>query len=228
MRGRRLACALLASSSAFYGCGGASSNRDNSAAGTSAAGSGGSGATGGMGGSAPQGCDADVQFASPVVETAVRQRLVEPDGPLSGTALAGITDLLIPESAGDVAALDGVECLVGLRVLGIPPGSLESLAPLSNLGQLRNVSFPDNRVTSLAPLSDKPELRTISASGNAITSVGDLTLAAQECGRLDLTGNPLTDAAQDDLQRFCESGWLVSSGEAGMPTVCNEQCLPRP
>jgi hypothetical protein len=229
MRARSLACALLALSPPLAGCGGASSHRDTSAAGSSAsAGTGGSGASGGSGGGAPQGCNAEVTFASPTVEAAIRQRLAQPDGPLNGSALTSITDLLIPASAGEVTDLDGVQCLVNLRALGVPPGSLESLAPLADLGALTNVSFPDNRVTSLEPLSDKPNLRTISASTNTIASVSDLTLKAHSCGRLELTGNPLTDAAQTDLQRFCADGWFVTSGPVGTPFTCNDECLPRP
>jgi Leucine-rich repeat (LRR) protein len=115
-----------------------------------------------------------------------------------------------------------------LRVLGLPPGSLESLTPLSSLDQLTSVSFLDNRVTSLAPLSNKPNLRTIDASGNAIASASDLTLPAQQCGRLELTAVPLSEAAQDDLQRFCAVGWYVTWGETGTPVSCNDTCQPRP
>jgi hypothetical protein len=227
MRARSIACALLTLTPTFSGCGGASSNRGNGAAGNSHdAGSGGSGASSGSGGAS--GCNAEVQFASPVVEAAIRQRLVQPDGPLNGSRLTGITDLLIPSSAGEVADLDGVQCLVNLRVLGVPPGSLESLTPLADLGELRSVSFPDNQVTSLAPLSNKPNLRTISASANAVTSLNDLTLTAHQCGTLELTANPLTEAAQEDLQAFCADGWFVTWGQAGIPLSCNDECLPRP
>jgi Leucine-rich repeat (LRR) protein len=102
------------------------------------------------------------------------------------------------------------------------------VASLSNLDALRSVAFLDNQVTSLAALSNKANLRTISASGNAITSLSDLTLTAQECGRLELTANPLTEAAENDLQRFCTDGWFVTWGEAGSPQSCNDQCQPRP
>jgi hypothetical protein len=129
---------------------------------------------------------------------------------------------------GEVADLDGTQCLVNLRVLGVPPGSLENLTPLADLGELSNVSFPDNRVTSLAPLSNQPNLRAISARGNAIKSLSDLKLSAHQCGRLELTANPLTDAAQDDLQRFCADGWFVTWGPVGTPLSCNDECLPRP
>jgi hypothetical protein len=50
-----------------------------------------------------------VQFASPAVEEAIRQRLAQPDGPLNGSALTSIKDLLIPVSAGAVADLDGTQ-----------------------------------------------------------------------------------------------------------------------
>jgi hypothetical protein len=227
MRARSIACALLTLTSTLSGCGGASSNRDPGAAGSRHdAAAGGSGASGGSGGAS--GCNAAVQFASPVVEAAIRQHLAQPDGPLNGSTLTGITDLLIPSSAGAVTDLDGMQCLVNLRVLGVPPGSLESLAPLANLGELRSVSFPDNQVSSLAPLSNKPNLRTISASANAVTSLNEVTLTAHQCGTLELTANPLTEAAQEDLQHLCADGWFVTWGQAGMPLSCNDECLPRP
>jgi hypothetical protein len=227
MRVRSIVCALLTLTPTLSGCGGASSHRGAGAAGRSHdAGAGGSGASSGSGGAS--GCNADVQFASPVVEAAIRQRLAQPDGPLNGSALMGITDLLIPTSAGEVADLDGAQCLVNLRILGVPPGALQSLTPLANLGELRSVSFPDNQVTSLAPLSNKPNLRTISASANAITSLSDLTLTAHQCGTLELTANPLAEAAEDALQPFCADGWFVTWGQAGMPLSCNDECLPRP
>jgi hypothetical protein len=229
MRARSIACALFALSPTFIGCGGASSNRDTSTAGSgSDAGSEGSAGSGGSTGGAVQGCDAEVQFASPAIEAAIRQRLSQPDGPLNGTSLTGITDLLIPASTGEVTDLDGTQCLVNLRTLGIPPGSLASLAPLTALRDLRSVSFSENQVTSLAPLGNKPNLRTISASANAIASLSDLTLTAQPCGPLELTENPLTEAAQGDVERFCADGWFVSWGPAGTPRSCNDDCGPRP
>jgi hypothetical protein len=228
MRARSIACALLTLTTTLSGCGGVSSNQDPGAAGNhhDAAGSAGSGAGSGSGGTS--GCNAEVRFASPVVEAAIRQRLVQPQAPLNGSALKGITELLIPTSAGDVTDLDGMQCLVNLRVLGIPPGSLANLAPLANLGELRSVSFPDNQVTSLAPLSNKPNLRTISASANAVTNLNELTLTAHQCGTLELTANPLTEAAEDALETFCAEGWFVSWGQASTPLSCNDECLPRP
>jgi hypothetical protein len=154
--------------------------------------------------------------------------MAQPDGPLNGSELAGITDLLIPESAGEVTDLGGVQCLVNLRVLGIPPGSLERITPLATLGELTSVSFPDNRVTSLAPLSNKPNLRTVNASANAITNLSDLTLVAHECGILELTENPLTEAALRELEPFCADGWFVTWGQLGAPLSCNDECRPRP
>jgi hypothetical protein len=222
--------ALLAVSPALAACG-ASSKSDTGAAGSkpTSGGSGGSVAIGGAGGSAPRGCNSDVQFASPTVEAAVRQRLVQPAGPLNGSALMAITDLLIPASAGEVTALDGMQCLVSLRVLGVPPGPLESLAPLTDLSELVSIHFADNRVASLAPLGQKPKLRTISASSNAITNLSDLALAPQECGALELTANPLTSpATENELQRFCNDGWFVTWGQVGTPSSCNDDCLPRP
>jgi hypothetical protein len=226
---RVVAGALVALSPALAACGGASSKSDTSAAGSKpSGGSGGGVASGGSGGSAPQGCNADVQFASPTVEAAVRQRLVQPAGPLNGGALMAITDLLIPASAGEVTALDGIQCLVSLRVLSVPPGPLESLAPLTDLTELVSIHFADNQVASLAPLDLKPKLRTISASSNAITTLSDLALAPQECGALELTANPLTTPAENELQRFCNDGWFVTWGQVGTPSSCNDDCLPRP
>jgi Leucine-rich repeat (LRR) protein len=163
-----------------------------------------------------------------VVEAAVRRRLIQPDGPLNGSELAGITDLLIPAAAGEVTDLGGVQCLVNLRVLAVPPGSLESLSPLAALGELTGVSFSDNQVISLAPLNDKPNLRAINAGENAITNLSDLSLVAQECGTLVLTENPLTEASLREIERFCAGGWFVTWGQVGTPSSCNDECLPRP
>lgn len=173
------------------------------------------------------GCGAEVQLADPLIEREVRRTFGPSEGPFSGQDLAEVTMLSVPAD-GAVSDLGGLECMVNLRTLRVPTGSIRSLEPLSALTHLVSVSFSNNNVADLTPLHGKPELARVSANGNAVEDLGKVALPPAECGILTLTDNPLDDSAEAAIERFCADGWYVVWGSGRDITSCNPQCTPQP
>jgi Leucine-rich repeat (LRR) protein len=147
-------------------------------------------------------CD-PIVFADANLESAVRDAIAKPTGPLTSADVAGLLTL---DAQGPVAFLSGIECLTDLETADFGPSSngeynfIGNLASLRYLTQLVTLNLGGNfAVGDLAPLGELPNLEVLSLAiaGNDLSplatapslrqlfiisfgsSVGDLTPLGQ-------------------------------------------------
>ena len=154
----------LCLSAGFVAACGESSQQGGAGAGSGGAAGGAAGAVG----TDPTPC----VFADPGLEAAVRDELGRPTGLLDRDSIAAIEILLADER--NIESLRGIECLVGLKRLGIDGNRLSQLDPLATLTGLESLTFDDNDVSDLSPLSALLNLRALAFRRNKISDISPL------------------------------------------------------
>ena len=100
-------------------------------------------------GSAPT-CSDPLEIADPALESALREALDLPTGPIEWSDVRDVTSLHLGYS--DIRSLDGLECLVDLQKLSLRRNEIADLSALSQLEDLTNLNIEVNEVADLAPL----------------------------------------------------------------------------
>lgn len=161
-----------------------------------------------------------VSFPCPNLEALLRETVAKPAGTVYQSDLYGITAL-----NGDnrqISDISGLEYCVDLKNLYLGGNAILSLAPLADLTSLVTLGLENNRIADIACLEEMGDLSRLYLGGNQISDIGPLaqldklmTLRLQnnriadispllqnsglggEC-RVNLDGNPLSDAARRD------------------------------
>ena len=105
-----------------------------------------------------------------------------------------------------------------LTFLDVSRTLVASLAPLSGAAMLETVYASNAGLETLEGLHDFPKLRHLVVSGNAISDLSPLTVLSPLW--LDVTHNPLDNAAADIIQSLCAAGWAVYYDD----TACGDTC----
>jgi len=164
-------------------------------------------------------CNGTLTFSDPVVRAGVLRALGRSTGAVSAEEALLVTELV----ADGASSLDGIECLVNLRLLVAAQGRLSTLEPLAGLSRLERVTVLQNRIQSLSPLAGKPDLHSVAAADNLVEELTGLTLPPNPCSELDLIRNPVAAA---DVQSACAAGWWVAWGDGSTTgDSCNSVCL---
>jgi PKD repeat protein len=95
-----------------------------------------------------------VSFASPALETLVREAVQQPDGGLVESQVSGI-ETLSGQGLG-ISDLAGLEYCAALETLDLGGNEITDLGPLSSLSHLTWLNLEDNAVSDLAPLLANP------------------------------------------------------------------------
>lgn len=160
--------------------------------------------------------DTRVTFQDPQVESAVRDALSIPEGPIqqshldglealdlgrrpirdvSDVALCPALRLLILEDT-HVSDLRPISALCELETLSINLTPIEDLRPLSCVPTLRRLFVGKTHVSDIAPLVDLLELRELSLSYSPVSDIEPLvtlkTRGGLRKGRVWLWGTPLS------------------------------------
>ena len=106
-----------------------------------------------------------------------------------------------------------------LTFLDVSRTPVTSLAPLSGAAMLETVYASNARLETLAGLHDLPELRHLVVSGNAISDLSPLTALSPLW--LDVTQNPLDNAAAGIIQSLCAAGWAVNYEDTSCGNTCD-------
>ena len=160
-------------------------------------------------GSAPT-CSDPLVFADPALESALREALDLPTGPIAWSDARGVTSLDLFRS--DIQSLDGLECLIDLEVLYLRSNEIADLLPLAQLENLTNLNIEVNEVTDFAPLVE-----------NAAIGAGDFVFAVN---------NPLDCEEQepliDELLARCVNLFTdcASSTEFCVPPAVGDSIYP--
>lgn len=146
-------------------------------------------------------------FADANLETAVRQALALYTGPLSPEKLGWLISLSARDR--EITALTGIEALHGLRTLDLAGNQIVDLGPLAGLDTLRVLDVSRNAVRDLTPLTGLPRLQVLVAADNQIVDPSPL-LSLPSLAEVDLTGNPLSAAGQQQILELRNQGVRVS------------------
>jgi internalin A len=136
----------------------------------------------------PAGCEGTNLFPDPDLKSAVgagdlacedvcfRQALTA--GPY--TPPAGIRDL------------QGLQCLLDLRGLGLGGNQVSDLGPLAGLTRLAGLGLSHNQVSDLGPLAGLTRMASLYLADNLVGEIGALSGLTELC-RLDLSQNQIVD-----------------------------------
>ena len=150
-------------------------------------------------------CADPLTFVDPYVESAVREAIRVPSGPIHPADVAGLTDLsMVPPSGtpsnpppgyvGPVTSLTGIECLWNLRTMYFEAYSVD-LTPLSALSNLTVLSLTDPLETNIPNLPHVKEF-----SGDLSSNTVDILSALPSLRVLQLTrADVSTDQARAAL-----------------------------
>ncbi len=105
-----------------------------------------------------------------------------------------------------------------LTFLDVSRTPVTSLAPLSGAAMLETVYASNTGLETLEGLHDLPKLRQLVVSGNAISDLSPLTILSPL--GLDVTHNPLDNAATGIIQSLCAAGWAVNYDDTSCGNAC--------
>jgi len=105
-----------------------------------------------------------------------------------------------------------------LTFLDVSGSPVISLAPLSGAAMLSTLDARNAGLTTLEGLQDLPRLRHLMLTGNAISDLSPLTALPPVW--LEISKNPLDDAAAGIIQSLCGAGWAVTWDGGACGNVC--------
>ncbi len=131
-----------------------------------------------------------INLSNNILEEAIRDKLVKPQGELTISDLESIITLSL--SNRNLSNLDGIEYLTNIEELYLDNNSLEKVDKLSRATKLRTLHLQRNLISDISPLADLKGLEELSLNGNRIESLEPLkNLVNLE--RLYFTENNITD-----------------------------------
>jgi hypothetical protein len=96
-------------------------------------------------------------------------------------------------SCSEVAMLAGIECLTGLEILYLGPGSVDDLRPLAGLTQLVELSIGDNPVSEVGALAGLTSIRSLLLAQLELEDIGPLSTCGHRINSLWLMYNRIRD-----------------------------------
>ena len=134
--------------------------------------------------------------------------------------LAGMEKLSALYASGNkITDLGPLEGLARLTSLDLSGNAVKDLGPLSESNWLSALTLSENEIENVAPLAGLSELRFLILKGNRIADLAPLVAAAKEDAagprrfapylRLYLTGNPLGDDADGQIEQLKTAGVRV-------------------
>lgn len=160
-----------------------------------------------------------VQFPDPHLESAMRDILKIPEGPIYRSDLIVLRRLFL--SGRGIADLSGIEYCTNLEELGLNDNRISDITPLEKLIKLHTLWLRNNQVSDISPLKELSRLQRLDLGGNRISDIRPLcklfwlwqlwlndnrisdispllsNLGIGKNDRVDLRGNPLNDEAYD-------------------------------
>ncbi|URZ08380.1 leucine-rich repeat domain-containing protein [Clostridium felsineum] len=139
-----------------------------------------------------------VTFKDPCLETAVRDALKKPSGPIYSAEVANITCLNASGGAivryTNMASLDGIQYLTNLQELRLANDKLTDISAIKDLKNLKTLDLCNTPITDISPikgLSSLTSLQLDNVNITDITPIRNLTnlqnLSISRCGLSNIT-----------------------------------------
>ena len=116
---------------------------------------------------------AEVNIPDPNLETAIREAIDKPTGPIYASDLAVLT--LLDANSRNIADLTGLEYCTSLAYLYLVDNQITSISPLANLTSLTELLLGENQISSISPLANLTNLRKLGLWKNPISNISPLT-----------------------------------------------------
>jgi Leucine-rich repeat (LRR) protein len=121
--------------------------------------------------------DSVVNFADPNLEKAVREKINQPNAPITRLDVLAITEL--DASGREIRRLEGIETLNRLTVLNLANNAVEDLLPLADMGMLVELNLQNNRITDLDAINfdyiKRLPIRSLNLRDNFIENIESLS-----------------------------------------------------
>ena len=117
-----------------------------------------------------------VTFSDPNLETAIREAVGRPSGPVYAAELAGLESLMASDRG--IEDLSGLQYCANLTDIDLWHNQISDISPLGNLTNLTYVELGDNEISNISPLGNLTNLTYLYLYSNQIadiTSVANLT-----------------------------------------------------
>ncbi len=147
----------------------------------------------------------EVSIPDPNLETAIREAIGKPTGPITEEDLQGITSLDEARAQG-IEDLTGLEHCTNLQTLWLGFNQIADISPLSGLSNLQLLSLACNQIADISPLSGLTNLQILHLGWNQAADISPLS-GLSNLQSLNLGGgNQITDISPlsglSNLQRL--------------------------
>jgi len=132
----------------------------------------------------------DVVIPDPALETAIRDELGIPSGPITDTDLAVLTSLDAYNKG--ITDLTGLEYCLNLVDLELRSNNISDISPLSGLTNLEDLTLGSNNISDISPLSGLTNLEHLHLHDNNVSDISPLS-GLTNLGILYLDGNNISD-----------------------------------
>jgi internalin A len=137
-----------------------------------------------------------VDFPDPNLETAVREAINKPEGPIYPEDLQELNVLAAMDMG--ISDLSGLEYCTNLSILYIGNNEITDVSPLSELCNLGGLYLMGNQVSDFTPLLSLTNLSELDLSFNQITDISSLSEASfTNLYSLGLNGSEETNQISD-------------------------------
>jgi len=135
---------------------------------------------------------AEVTFPDPNLESAIREAIDNPDGPILKSNLEGLTTLVVEERG--IANVNGLEHCGNLAVLSLRGNQISDISSLACLTNLAGLELGGNQISNVSPLASLTQLTELYLNGNQISDISSLA-SLTNLAEVYLVENPLSSAS---------------------------------
>jgi len=136
--------------------------------------------------------DIPVTFPDSNLETAIREAINKPEGPIYSTDLESL--IRLEAWSMRITDLTGLEYCLNLQELSLGGNNISDISPLASLTNLTTLTLGGNNISDISPLASLTNITKLRLSHNRITDISPLQNLT-ELTWLYLVGNEITDAS---------------------------------
>ena len=116
--------------------------------------------------------DRVVTFQDPNLDTAIREALNKPSGPIHASELAGLASLTAGDSG--IEDLSGLQYCTNLTDLSLGSNRISDILPLAKLTSLTHLDLWHNQISDISPLANLTSLTYLYLPRNQISDISAL------------------------------------------------------
>jgi Leucine-rich repeat (LRR) protein len=116
--------------------------------------------------------DLVVTFPDPNLDTAIREALNKPSGPIYASELAGLASL--SANVSGIEDLSGLQYCTNLAYLYLESNQISDISPLANLTNVTVLYLGSNQISDISPLASLTNLAYVYLESNQISDISPL------------------------------------------------------